>query len=173
LKISQIGSNYIGTIEKSIYLKYSSCAPSITKNLLSISQLIKDNDVIIEFTSSSCFMKDQITHQVLLRGTMLNELYQLDLVIPQHQVLKVDHLSASLWHIRLIHYSPIIITALNNQNKISTTNSKVFFSFVVKPKHISYPLLSQLLWLLHHYNLCILTYGTLPPLFFHMVTNTM
>jgi hypothetical protein len=49
--------------------------PDITKNLLSVFQLTKDNNVIMEFTASSCFVKDQTTNQVLFHGTLINGLY--------------------------------------------------------------------------------------------------
>jgi hypothetical protein len=33
--------------------------PLISKNLLSVSQLIKDNDILVEFSHKSCFIKNQ------------------------------------------------------------------------------------------------------------------
>ena len=55
--------------------------PKITKNLLSISQFTKDNDVIVEFNSEFCMIKDKKTRKVLLQGGLKNGLYQLDLSI--------------------------------------------------------------------------------------------
>jgi hypothetical protein len=74
LSISHVGSSYIGTINKPIYLNNILHVPDITKNLLSISQLNHDNVVTVEFTPH-CFVKDQATQQILLRGTLLNGLY--------------------------------------------------------------------------------------------------
>jgi gag-polypeptide of LTR copia-type len=71
LSISHIGSSCIGNIKLYNMLH----VPDITKNPLSISQLTKDNNIIMEFTSSSCFVKDQATNQVLLHGTLVNGLY--------------------------------------------------------------------------------------------------
>jgi hypothetical protein len=59
LLITHIGSSCIGTKDKSLFLCNMLYVPDITKNLLSISQLTKDNNVIVEFTSSSYFVKDQ------------------------------------------------------------------------------------------------------------------
>lgn len=53
--------------------------PQIIKNLLSISQFTKDNNVVIEFNSDSCFVKDKLNHKILLRGNLTNGLYKLDL----------------------------------------------------------------------------------------------
>jgi gag-polypeptide of LTR copia-type len=88
LSIFNIGSCYIGTTSKPLYLHNLLHVPDITKKLLSISQLTKDNAVIIEFTHSSCFVKDRLTHQTLLHGTMVNSLYQLDLSLLKHEALQ-------------------------------------------------------------------------------------
>lgn len=53
--------------------------PDITKNLISISQFLKDNKAFIKFHSSFCVVKDLITHKPLLRGVLNNGLLQLDL----------------------------------------------------------------------------------------------
>ena len=53
--------------------------PGITKNLLSVAQLVKDNAKPVEFTSSCCLVKDRVTQEVLLRGTLFNGLYRLSL----------------------------------------------------------------------------------------------
>lgn len=51
--------------------------PHITKNLLSISQFAKDNNVYFEFHPSSCFVKSQVTNQVVLEGLLgADELYR-------------------------------------------------------------------------------------------------
>lgn len=49
-----------------LYLKNILCVPKITKNLLSISKLTKENNVIVEFMCNYCFVKDKDTRTVLL-----------------------------------------------------------------------------------------------------------
>ncbi|XP_020237712.1 uncharacterized protein LOC109816943 [Cajanus cajan] len=44
--------------------------PSITKNLISVSQFSKDNSVFFEFHPSFCLVKSQATKEVLLHGTV-------------------------------------------------------------------------------------------------------
>jgi hypothetical protein len=51
--------------------------PHITKNLISISKLTKNNDVILEFYPLFCIIKDRRTKQPLLQATQINGLYQL------------------------------------------------------------------------------------------------
>ncbi|KAL9454556.1 hypothetical protein AB3S75_010036 [Citrus x aurantiifolia] len=42
--------------------------PEISKNLISISQLTKDNNIVIEFTDKSCFVKDNVRNLIILQG---------------------------------------------------------------------------------------------------------
>lgn len=53
------------------------CVPAITKNLLSISQITKDNDIVTEFYFDSCVFKDKASRKVLLQGKLKHGLYQL------------------------------------------------------------------------------------------------
>jgi hypothetical protein len=53
--------------------------PYITKNLISISKLTKDNDVILEFHPLFCIVKDRHTKQPFLRALQINGLYHLKL----------------------------------------------------------------------------------------------
>jgi GAG-pre-integrase domain len=69
-------------------------------------------------------VKDQATHKILLHGTLLNGLYQLDIQLNNNHVLLTNQAS-SLWHSRLAHCSSAVVIALHNQNKIVSTSSKV------------------------------------------------
>ena len=48
------------------------------KNLISVSQLTKDHDLVAEFDSHNCVIKDKNTERVLLRGQLKDGLYQLN-----------------------------------------------------------------------------------------------
>ena len=51
--------------------------PSITKNLISVSQFFKDNLVYFEFHPTFCLVKSQVSKEVLLKGLVgLDGLYQ-------------------------------------------------------------------------------------------------
>lgn len=50
--------------------------PKITKNLLSVSQFARDNRVFFEFHPEFCFVKDQVTKEILLKGILKRGLYQ-------------------------------------------------------------------------------------------------
>lgn len=44
--------------------------PNITKNLLSVSKLAADNNILVEFDKNCCFMKDKLTGKAVLKGKL-------------------------------------------------------------------------------------------------------
>lgn len=81
LSINSIGSaSFTSPTFPSItlHLKNMLLVPSITKSLISVSQFIKDNNVYFELNSTTCLVKSQADHKVLLQGTLGSDgLYQL------------------------------------------------------------------------------------------------
>ncbi|KAH9646463.1 retrovirus-related pol polyprotein from transposon RE2 [Citrus sinensis] len=51
--------------------------PKITKNLICISKLTRDNDVVVEFTNDFCFVKDKVRNLIMLQGKAEKGLYRL------------------------------------------------------------------------------------------------
>ena len=76
LLISHIGHMSLPT-SQSLKLKNILLVPSTTKNLISISKFTLENDVIEEFDSTCCYIKDKKSKVVLLQGMLKNGLYQL------------------------------------------------------------------------------------------------
>ena len=83
---SQLPISHIGDVllhsshsQKPLVLHNTLHVPKITKNLLSISQFTKDNDVVIEFFSDCCLIKDKVTMITLLDGALKQGLYKLNL----------------------------------------------------------------------------------------------
>ncbi|KAH9677219.1 retrovirus-related pol polyprotein from transposon RE2 [Citrus sinensis] len=54
--------------------------PKITKNLISVSKLTRDNNVVVEFTNDFCFVKDKVRNLIMLQGKAEKGLYRLLLV---------------------------------------------------------------------------------------------
>ncbi|TXG55646.1 hypothetical protein EZV62_020902 [Acer yangbiense] len=80
LDISHVGLKSLPSLTKhSIILKQVLHVPEIRKNLLSVSRLVNDNDVFIEFHANCCFVKDKLTRMEVLRGRLKNGLYQLEI----------------------------------------------------------------------------------------------
>lgn len=76
LPITHVGSASLHVNSRVFHLKNLLHVPSITKNLLSVSQFCTDNNVYFEFNSTSCFVKDQRTKKVLLQGAVEGGLYK-------------------------------------------------------------------------------------------------
>ncbi|KAL5778638.1 hypothetical protein ACOSQ2_009375 [Xanthoceras sorbifolium] len=69
IPISHVGNSYFHSFSSShptIVLKNILFVPNITKNLLNISQLLKDNNLTVQFVNQCCLIKDKFSNQVLL-----------------------------------------------------------------------------------------------------------
>lgn len=80
LHISSIGSSkflsHFHPNDVALKLNDLLLVPSITKNLVSVSKFAKDNNVYFEFHCSHCFVKCQVSNNVLLKGQVgLDGLY--------------------------------------------------------------------------------------------------
>ena len=85
LLISHVGNSMLSTSNphKHITLNDILFVPSITKNLISISRLLHDNDIDIEFQKFVCFIKDKRQGKILVKGVAREGLYEL-LCLPTH-----------------------------------------------------------------------------------------
>ncbi|KAJ4769263.1 hypothetical protein LUZ62_053520 [Rhynchospora pubera] len=128
LLISHKGTSFLSIGSTTLKLTNVLCVPSITKSLLSVSQLTADNNVVVEFSSNSCFVKECTTNKVLLHGILNNGLYKLVLPSQQQHVLHVSHLSADVWHSRLAHCSMDVIDKLRKSNVIKMKHSPSLFT---------------------------------------------
>ena len=102
----------------------------ITKNLLSVSKLIVDNNVIVEFDANYCYMNDKLTRKILLRGKLRDGLYQLSSV--NSQINKDPCVYMSLkenWHRKLGHLNnKVIEKVLKNCNVKTSSHDQFSFS---------------------------------------------
>lgn len=81
LNISHLGSSVMTDSNKhSFLLKNLLHVPHIKKNLLSVSRFASDNKVYFEFHPDFCLVKDQLTHRILLKGTLDHGLYKFSLL---------------------------------------------------------------------------------------------
>jgi hypothetical protein len=67
LEISHIGSSSLFITSFSLQFNNILHVPAISKSLLSISQLLADNNVSVVFNSNSCFIMDLASNQVLFQ----------------------------------------------------------------------------------------------------------
>ncbi|KAJ4711692.1 Retrovirus-related Pol polyprotein from transposon TNT 1-94 [Melia azedarach] len=81
LNITHIGYASLPTAHiqdiKHLHLKDILHVPAITKNLISVSKLISDNNINIIFDKHLCLIKDKLQGKTLLQGVAKDGLYQL------------------------------------------------------------------------------------------------
>nr|KYP47922.1 hypothetical protein KK1_030409 [Cajanus cajan] len=78
--IQYIGNSYFypSKSAKPLFLNQLMHVPSVSKNLLSVSQFARDNKVFFEFHPNTCNIKCQETRDVLMKGYFRNGLYAFD-----------------------------------------------------------------------------------------------
>ncbi|KAH9686754.1 Disease resistance protein [Citrus sinensis] len=122
LHIKHVGCTILNTLAaKPIYLNNILHVPAITKNLLSVSKLLADNDVVIEFHKTSCFVKDKNSGIILLKGIARGGLYQVEgLVAVSHAAVSNQVQSNALFVIS--NSSPISSVCSSPVSMISHSN---------------------------------------------------
>jgi len=100
LPVTHQAHTVIPTASSPLHLNNVLVSPSLIKNLISVRQLTRDNNVSIEFDLSGFSIKDLPSREEMLRCESSGDLYPLR--IPRHQALTASS-TASLWHQRLGH----------------------------------------------------------------------
>jgi len=77
MTISHIGSTSCVSLVINTVLSLHNLlhVPRINKILLSVSKFAHDNNIFFEFYPDSCYVKHQVTKQVLFQGTIKDGLY--------------------------------------------------------------------------------------------------
>ena len=99
--------------------------PKMTKNLISVSQLTNENNVIAEFHSTFCLIKDKDTGLVLFRGVLKDGLYQLNPALACAQLRNVSSSSTiSNSYVVTSKRSPISFVSPCNRQNLSSPSLK-------------------------------------------------
>ena len=125
LSITHMGTHHILTPSKTLTLNDVLLVPSLKKNRISVSQLTTDSNCSIEFTPSSCMIKDLVTKTTLAKGICDHGLYSLS-PLPQALVATREE-KDSLWHQRLGHASPKVLRMISNKSSIHFSIPKSSF----------------------------------------------
>jgi hypothetical protein len=96
---------------------------TISKPLLSISQLTNDNDVYVKFLADSCDIKELSSHKVILKRIKHNGLYIVSTIFPH--ALLYETASAHLWYHRPCHTSEASIQHLVSTKAFSCKQNKL------------------------------------------------
>lgn len=124
LSISNIGSF---PLSNQLVLRKVLHVPGLVKNLLSISQLTRDNDCVVIFTAQHFIVKDWRTGIILLQGPHKDVLYEFS---PQQnpcapKCLLGSRVSAATWHRRFEHPTYPVLRQLLSSHEVQI--SKVPF----------------------------------------------
>ncbi|KAE8690317.1 Protein NLP5 [Hibiscus syriacus] len=132
VSITHIERGKLVTKSRVLQLDNVLCVPSIKKNLLSISQLTRENNVFVEFHSSECLVKDSQPHATLLRGKRTSdrlykfqplffEVYDIDGQCVENNISQTQG-SLVLWHQRFGHPSLGVLKNVLSSLKALQTN---------------------------------------------------
>nr|KYP65239.1 hypothetical protein KK1_011471 [Cajanus cajan] len=116
--IQHIGNSYFypSKLVKPLFFNHLLHVPSVSKNLLTVSQFARDNKVFFEFHPNTCNIKCQETRDVLMKGYLCNGLYAFDdLNIVNTKCNKED--LYRLWHDRLGHANAFKCNLVVPKNK--------------------------------------------------------
>lgn len=102
--ITHTGSLSFSTSSKFFSLFNVLCVPHMSRNIMSISQLCTENNLLIEFSSYSYVVKDRLTGGTLIKGPTRNGVYELHVPKSINSCSSVKS-SAINWHHRLGHPS--------------------------------------------------------------------
>jgi hypothetical protein len=101
-----------------LQLKDVLVVPNLTKNLLSVSKLTNDFPLVVLFTDNKFIIQNLQTQKVVASGDRVDGLYVLkrghhvfSAIINKHNLCN----SFDIWHARLGHVSPQIISMLNKK----------------------------------------------------------
>ncbi|KAL4295390.1 hypothetical protein GQ457_12G003300 [Hibiscus cannabinus] len=139
VQICHIGQGSLLTRSKPLFLQKLLHVPTISKNLLSVSQLARENNVYFEFHPYECRVKDSQTRATLLEGSLTPEgLYKL--VSPgssTHQVLSPVGVPA------FVHEDSVVPTGGcgNASSHDSSVQPNVAVDVSVMSGHASEPLI--------------------------------
>uniref|UniRef100_A0A803Q8I9 Retrovirus-related Pol polyprotein from transposon TNT 1-94-like beta-barrel domain-containing protein n=1 Tax=Cannabis sativa TaxID=3483 RepID=A0A803Q8I9_CANSA len=128
LAISHVGNTSLPSSSLPLKLQSVLKVPHITKNLVSVLQLTKDNHVFLEFHSTCCFVKNKVTGTVLLKGRVKNDLYTLS-----HRSFVTPEVNIHC-HLATSAHRPSIASALSSRSeKESDCNNNIAATSAITP----------------------------------------
>jgi len=110
-----VGTGHTNLPTTTLKLNNVLVVPDIKKKLLSVSQFSQDNNCYFLFYPWGFLLKDMKTKQVILKGSMADGLYPINLRhLPHHSFsLLANKVPDSLWHTRLGHPHSQVISILS------------------------------------------------------------
>ena len=107
-------ANKEGTVVLASLLRLNNVlfVPSLTCNLISVSQLIQDVNCFIQFSDQLCVIQDRITRMLIGAGEQREGLYYFRDIGSAVALSSVANRACDLWHRRLGHPSSKVVQLL-------------------------------------------------------------
>ncbi|KAJ1698879.1 hypothetical protein LUZ63_007391 [Rhynchospora breviuscula] len=124
MQILNTGSSVLSFGNFSINLNGVLHVPLFTKNLISLSKVLADNNLTIEFYSCFCIIKDRHTSTTILHARVINGLYRFTISpssVPQ--AFLGEKVAADIWHYRFGHPSLDTTRKILIASNLPCTNS--------------------------------------------------
>lgn len=104
----QISTNY----DYDIMVKNVLCVPSLTTNLLSVSELIKNGNKVV-FEANKCYIRNK-KNDLVATAMSTNGVYKLNIKVADCMLTASTIASAELWHRRLAHINSSDLNKMKN-----------------------------------------------------------
>ncbi|GJW75692.1 ribonuclease H-like domain-containing protein [Tanacetum coccineum] len=123
--LTHTGYSFLHTSSKPLHLNHILVTPHIIKNLISVRQFTRDNDVSVEFDAYGFSVKDYQTGRLLLRCDSTGDLYPVTQQPSSQTRVVLLSFSSTTWHRRLGHPGDDVLRHLESKNLISCRKSKL------------------------------------------------
>nr|GEX48100.1 ribonuclease H-like domain-containing protein [Tanacetum cinerariifolium] len=125
IPVTHTGHSFLHTSSKPLHLNHILVTPHIIKNLISVRQFTRDNDVSIEFDAYGFSIKDYQTGRLLLRCDSTRDLYPITQQPSSQTPVVLLSFSSTTWHTCLGHPGDNVLCRLESRNLISCRKSKL------------------------------------------------
>ncbi|GJU23832.1 ribonuclease H-like domain-containing protein [Tanacetum coccineum] len=125
IHVTHTGHSFLHTSSKPLQLNHILITPHIIKNLISVRQFTRDNDVSVEFDAYGFSVKDYQTERLLLRCDSTGDLYLVTQQPSSQSPVVLFSFSSTTWHRRLGHPGDDMVRRLESKNLISCCKSKL------------------------------------------------
>nr|GEZ51568.1 ribonuclease H-like domain-containing protein [Tanacetum cinerariifolium] len=125
IPVTHTGHSFLHTSSKPFHLNHILVTPHIIKNLISVRQFTRDNDVSIEFGAYGFSVKDYRTGRLLLHCDSTGDLYPVTQQPLSQTLVVLLSFSSTTWHKCLGHPGDDVLLRLESRNLISCRKSKL------------------------------------------------
>ncbi|GKC11575.1 ribonuclease H-like domain-containing protein [Tanacetum coccineum] len=125
IPVTHTGHSLLHTPHKPLHLHHVLVTPNIIKNLISVRQFTRDNNVSVDFDAYGFSVKDYQTRRLLLHCDSTGDLYPATQQPSSTTTFALLSLSPTTWHRRLGHPSEDVLRRLESSRFISYNKTKL------------------------------------------------